>query len=106
MICGKHVPENVRMKSGSFETFLIPVRNILTAVNKTLVGIYHWAAGHNKASWRETESFIPERWLGDEKFASDISGVISPFQAGPRNCIGQNLAMGEIRFVMAKLLWK
>lgn len=38
--------------------------------------------------WVEPESFIPERWLGDERFADDKRASFHPFSTGPRNCIG------------------
>ncbi|OAF62286.1 hypothetical protein VC83_00853 [Pseudogymnoascus destructans] len=36
---------------------------------------------------REPNSFIPERWLGDSRFASDAKDVLQSFLVGPRNCI-------------------
>ncbi|KAI1455298.1 cytochrome P450 [Annulohypoxylon moriforme] len=44
------------------------------------------------------EYFVPERWLGD----ADIpSSAWRPFERGPRNCIGQEFAMIEIRVIIA-----
>ncbi|KAH8588948.1 cytochrome P450 [Bisporella sp. PMI_857] len=71
----------------------------------TRVGVYHWAAGHNSASWRDAESFVPERWLDDERYRDDKRGVLQFFQAGPRNCVGQNLANAEMRLILAKVFW-
>ncbi|KAJ0163511.1 putative sterigmatocystin biosynthesismonooxygenase [Colletotrichum tanaceti] len=43
--------------------------------------------------------FLPERWLGD---ASGIpAGAWRPFERGPRNCIGQELANIEAKIVLA-----
>jgi cytochrome P450 len=55
----------------------------------TVVGVYHWAAGHNAASWKDVESFVPERWLGDERYKDDDKSVLQFFNVGPRNCVGQ-----------------
>ncbi|KAH8671963.1 cytochrome P450 [Tricladium varicosporioides] len=71
----------------------------------TAVGVYHYAAGHSISSWRDAESFVPERWLDDPKYKNDNRGVISPFQYGPRNCVGQNLALAQMRLFLARLLW-
>lgn len=35
------------------------------------------------------ESFVPERWLGDKRFANDNFEASKPFGNGPRNCIGE-----------------
>ncbi|KAK6066567.1 cytochrome P450 [Seiridium cupressi] len=55
--------------------------------------------------FKDPESFIPERWLGDPRFASDRRQAIQAFSWGPRNCIGKNLAYAEMRLVMARLIW-
>ena len=34
-------------------------------------------------------SFIPERFLGDERFANDNKAALNAFSMGPRNCIGK-----------------
>ncbi|KAI4714629.1 hypothetical protein J4E89_000310 [Alternaria sp. Ai002NY15] len=35
------------------------------------------------------EHFIPERWLGDPRFASDERSALQPFHVGPRDCLGK-----------------
>ncbi|EJD02378.1 high nitrogen upregulated cytochrome P450 monooxygenase 2 [Fomitiporia mediterranea MF3/22] len=60
--------------------------------------------------------FIPERWLDNTqinntnkktnvKFTTNTSAFI-PFSYGPANCIGKNLAMLEMRMVVATLIQK
>ncbi|KAI5926239.1 cytochrome P450 [Camillea tinctor] len=51
------------------------------------------------------DSFIPERWLDEERFANDKKDMLQPFSYGPRNCIGKNLAYVEMRIVLARVLW-
>lgn len=46
-----------------------------------------------------------ERWLGDEEFEEDNRKMVQPFSVGPRNCIGRNLAMAEMRVLVARLVW-
>ncbi|KAG8531781.1 uncharacterized protein KY384_003417 [Bacidia gigantensis] len=63
------------------------------------------ALHHSPKFWPEAESFIPERWLvkeGDPLFP--IKGAYRPFEWGPRNCIGQELAMIESRVALVLML--
>ena len=51
--------------------------------------------------WQRPDEFIPERWLvapGDP--LHPIKGAWRPFSHGPRNCIGQELAMVEMKVIM------
>ena len=57
------------------------------------------------AYWPRADEFIPERWLvppGD--VLHPIKGTWRPFEYGPRNCIGQELAMIEMKIVMVMTL--
>ncbi|KAK7042168.1 cytochrome P450 [Favolaschia claudopus] len=49
------------------------------------------------------DEFIPDRWLADEKFTVNGDAFI-PFSMGPANCAGKNLAMLELRMIMACVL--
>ncbi|KAJ7143140.1 cytochrome P450 [Mycena crocata] len=54
----------------------------------------------------DPDSFRPERWLDeieDPTFILNQDAFI-PFSAGPANCIGRNLAMLEMRMVLAHVL--
>jgi cytochrome P450 len=42
--------------------------------------------------------FCAERWQGLKTGWSDL-----PFGAGPRNCAGQNLALTEVAYVLARM---
>ncbi|KAH8807414.1 cytochrome P450 monooxygenase [Xylogone sp. PMI_703] len=70
--------------------------------------IEFWPAAIYRSSQYLTQpnDFIPERWLGDQRFAKDRMEIIEPFSSGPRNCIGKNLAYAEMRLILARLLWK
>ncbi|KAL5511175.1 hypothetical protein ACEPAH_4390 [Sanghuangporus vaninii] len=50
-------------------------------------------------------SFIPDRWLESkgEKFTTDVSAFI-PFAVGRANCAGKNLALMEMRMVVATIV--
>jgi len=55
--------------------------------------------------FRQATEFIPERWLNSEEFKQEgyknepYSYI--PFSAGPRNCVGQHLAMIEAKIVLS-----
>lgn len=55
--------------------------------------------------WVRPETFIPDRWLvGPEDPLYPIKGAWRPFEYGPRNCIGQELAMMELKIAMVFVL--
>lgn len=54
--------------------------------------------------FKDPLSFIPERWLGDERYASDQQGVVQPFSVGTRDCMGKNFAYHEMRMIMAHVV--
>ena len=64
-----------------------------------------FAIQHDPASWPSPLSFLPERWLaveGDPLYP--LKGAWRPFEFGPRNCIGQELAMVETKIILALML--
>ncbi|RVD87883.1 uncharacterized protein DFL_002086 [Arthrobotrys flagrans] len=56
----------------------------------------------NDKYWKDPYEFCPERWL-EEDIPKD---AWRPFERGPRNCIGQELAMIETKVIMALTLRK
>ena len=60
---------------------------------------------HREDLWENAQTFEPKRFVGNE---TDETGNYSylPFIQGPRNCLGQYLALLEARVVMANLLRK
>ena len=55
----------------------------------TKVGVTQWATYHSVQNFTDPERFAPERFLGDERYASDDREAFQPFSYGPRNCIGK-----------------
>lgn len=53
------------------------------------VGVHQLACDRSSRNFKEPESFVPERWLGDARFESDDRAAFQPFSFGPRNCIGK-----------------
>ncbi|KAJ6180422.1 hypothetical protein N7519_010883 [Penicillium mononematosum] len=71
----------------------------------TVVSVSHLAASHSPANFADAEQFIPERHLGNPRFANDSKTAVQPFSFGPRNCIGRNLAYVEMRIILARMVF-
>jgi cytochrome P450 len=71
----------------------------------TSVSIARWSASRSASNFMRPDEFIPERWLEEEEFKVDDRKMLQPFSVGPRNCIGRNLAMAEMRVLVARLAW-
>jgi cytochrome P450 len=63
----------------------------------------NWAIHRDPALWARADEFVPERWLcadeGDP--LHPVRNAYRPFELGPRDCIGQHLAMVEMKLVLA-----
>ena len=70
----------------------------------TKVTYYNDTFYRSEKCYSNANEFIPERWLDDEKYNDDLFKkdpyVYLPFSSGPRNCIGQHLAMIEARILI------
>lgn len=55
-------------------------------------------------NFSRASEFLPERWLPESRFPVHNTKAAMPFGAGPRYCPGRNLAMLEIKAVMAMVL--
>ncbi|KAF4980974.1 hypothetical protein FZEAL_3131 [Fusarium zealandicum] len=68
---------------------------------------------HNPEFYPEPFKFRPERWIVDENDKTGASAesvalaqsAYMPFSAGPRGCIGKNLAYLEMNLVLAKIIY-
>ncbi|KAL9105033.1 MAG: hypothetical protein Q9187_008831 [Circinaria calcarea] len=55
----------------------------------TTVEVNIYAANHASRNFSAPDEFIPERWMGDERFVDDRRDVMQPFSFGARNCVGK-----------------
>ena len=68
---------------------------------RMVVGINHL---HNSVHlWDNPSQFDPYRFSKENIDKINPFSYI-PFSAGPRNCIGQNMAMHELNYVIARIL--
>lgn len=76
---------------------------------------------HDDKFFSRAEEFIPERWLDGEMGSEKTDGkygegkekakildrtAFMPFSAGPHGCVGKQLAMMEMRVMIARLVWE
>ena len=56
------------------------------------------------SKWTDSDTFLPERWFSDapSRYAADDRDFFQPFNVGPRNCLGKNLAWAEMNLIFAK----
>ncbi|KAL8414244.1 hypothetical protein RB594_005464 [Gaeumannomyces avenae] len=76
----------------------------------TKVHVMQYATYHNPDSFVDPGRYHPERFLQpghplyDARFKSDDIQAFQPFNHGPRDCIGKNLAYVEMRVIVARIL--
>jgi len=74
---------------------------------KTWVMLLHEKTSRDSTSFDNPDSFIPERWLREERGDSNIHPFASlPFGYGVRMCLGRRLAELEIQLLTARLFGK
>ena len=69
---------------------------------KCLVWSNHYGLHRNPRYWVRPDEFLPERWLvseGDPLYP--VKDAWRPFEKGPRSCIGQELAIAELKVILA-----
>lgn len=67
-----------------------------------LVNVNYFYNQCNPAYFPDPFKFDPNRWLGSERLSETYAFI--PFSAGPRNCIGQHLALLEARIILCDFL--
>jgi cytochrome P450 len=63
------------------------------------------AAYTSATNFASPKEFIPARWLPGSDIKPHNANVFYPFSVGPRDCVGKNFALAEVRLILTKLLW-
>lgn len=69
----------------------------------TAISLSLFAILRDPESWKNPDTFDPDRHLKEESSGRDPFAMV-PFSAGPRNCIGQNFALNEMKVILAVLI--
>lgn len=70
----------------------------------TAVSLSIFAIQRDPETWSNPDVFDPDRHLVNDSTKGRDPFSFVPFSAGPRNCIGQNFAMNEMKVILAVLL--
>lgn len=96
------VGQNRENEDGSFE-FIVPESNVPRPTRGFMVWAGLRASMRAEQTWHRGHEFLPERWMVTD--VNDplhpIKNAWHPFGLGPRACIGQELAMSEIKLALA-----
>ena len=82
--------------------FIVDIEGQPTRIDGLRIYNCQWIMHRNPNVWGEdAHVFKPERWLDEDYMGALSPGAWRPFERGPRNCIGQELALLEGKVVMA-----
>ncbi|KAH8732130.1 cytochrome protein [Phaeosphaeriaceae sp. PMI808] len=71
------------------------------------IWVLHSVLHRNPRYWKDPDDFIPDRFLvAPENPLYPVKGAWRPFEHGPRDCIGQALAMSKLRISLVMLVRK
>jgi len=71
----------------------------------TIIQVARSMLHQDKDAWGpDAGEFHPDRFANGVAAACRLAGMYMPFGHGPRTCIGQNLAMVELKVVLGRLL--
>lgn len=73
-------------------------------LEKSVVHVNFYAIQRDPDVWENPDSFVPERFLGEEGRKRILSYSFLPFSKGSRDCIGKYFALLEIKIALAALI--
>ncbi|VUC21091.1 unnamed protein product [Clonostachys rosea] len=93
-----HAPAGT-MRWGTPGTTITDLQGNAQPLDDTVgANILHQALHLNPRVWPRADDFLPERFLvGPEDPLYPVEAAYRPFEAGPRNCIGQTLVWNELK---------
>jgi cytochrome P450 len=92
-------------RAGAPGVYLYDTKGNKYPTEGTMVWVLHPALQRNPQYWKDAKAFIPERWLvGPEDPLYPVKGAWRPFEFGKRDCLGQNLAMLDLRISIAMIV--
>ncbi|KAF2016207.1 cytochrome P450 [Aaosphaeria arxii CBS 175.79] len=65
----------------------------------------HLVMYNSPSYFKDPELFVPDRWLGDERYKDDVLSALQPFSVGSRDCLGKNMAYHEMRLILTKVFY-
>lgn len=92
------------IRNGAPNTFLIGEDGTRYPTEGYIIWVLHVAMHGSPVYWSWPEVFLPQRWLakpGDPLYPPKNGW--RPFERGPRDCIGQSLALAELKIVLVML---
>ena len=96
------VPQGPRREMMHDDTIKGPDGKPVVVKKGTIVHVPHWLLHRNKNLWGEDAlEFNPDR-MGDKDF--NRNRAFMPFTRPPRDCIGRNFAMMEMRTIIMYLV--
>ncbi|RYP62235.1 hypothetical protein DL769_007389 [Monosporascus sp. CRB-8-3] len=69
----------------------------------TKLSIMAWAMYRSERNFKHAATFDPERWVSWNGY--DDQSAFEPFSLGARNCIGKNLALVELKIILARTIF-
>jgi cytochrome P450 len=95
-------PPASAMRGGRPDVHLKDDKGNIYPTENTNIWVLHSAVQRNPKYWPEALKFRPERWLvGPDDPLYPVKGGWRPFEQGPRNCLGQTLAMLDVKITLA-----
>ena len=87
--------------SDNVPPFSVDIDGKPTRIDGLRIYMCHWIIHRNRKIWGpDAHTFNPDRWFDEAYMNSLPAGAWRPFERGPRNCIGQELALMEGKVVM------